>query len=78
MEVLISGNRFPVVGVVTMDMIMADVGSSNIEKGDEVVIYGSQGNQTISISEIAQRLNTIPYEISCAVSGRIPRIYVNS
>lgn len=78
MEVLIGGDRFPVVGMVTMDMIMADVGSANIEKGDEVVIYGSQGNQTISISEIAKRLNTIPYEISCAVSGRIPRIYVNS
>lgn len=78
MEVLIDGNRFPVVGKVTMDMIMADVGSANINKGDEVVIYGTQGSQTISISEIALRLNTISYEISCSVSNRIPRIYVNS
>ena len=78
MEVLIEGNRYPVVGRITMDMIMADVGSANINNGGEVVIYGMQGNQTISISEIAHRLNTIPYEICCSVSNRIPRIYVNS
>ena len=63
MEVLIGGNRHPVVGRVTMDMIMADVGSSNIEKGDEEVIYGTQGNQTITISAIAQCLKQIPYVV---------------
>jgi len=77
MDVLIKGKRFPVVGQITMDMLMADVGSSNVDKGDEVVIYGTQGDETITISEIAQRLNTIPYEITCSVSNRVPRIYVN-
>ena len=78
MEVLIKGNRYPVVGQVTMDMIMADVGSTNINNGDEVVIYGTQVDESIAISDIAKRLNTIPYEICCSVSSRIPRIYVNS
>ena len=78
MEVLIKGDRFPIVGIVTMDMIMADVGSANINNGDEVVIYGTQGDEIITISDIAQRLNTIQYEICCSESNRIPRIYVNS
>lgn len=76
-EVLIGGKRYPVVGRVCMDQIMIDVGAqSNIAVGDEVVLLGKQGNEEISIYEWCEKLDTIPYEITCAISKRVPRIYV--
>lgn len=75
-EVLIRGRRFPVVGRVTMDQIMVDVGlASEIEVGDEVVLLGQQGQDEITIYEICDKLNTIPYEVTCWVSERVPRVY---
>ena len=75
-EVLIRGRRFPLVGRVCMDQIMVDVGpGSEIVAGDEVVLLGRQGNEEITIYEICQKLNTIPYEVTCWVSGRVPRVY---
>ncbi|MCH8288710.1 MAG: alanine racemase [Candidatus Marinimicrobia bacterium] len=78
LEVLINGKRFNVVGRVTMDMMMADIGNSDVKVGDEVVVYGTQGTESISISEVAQKFNSISYEITCSVSKRVPRVYVNS
>jgi alanine racemase len=46
--------------------------------GDEVVLYGSQGGECISIREIAALLGTITYEVTCSVSRRVPRVYVNA
>ena len=77
MDVLIGGDRYSVVGRVTMDMIMVDIGDARIDIGDEVVIYGKQAEEMITIAEVAQKLDTISYEITCAVSKRVPRIYVN-
>ncbi len=75
-EVLIRGHRFPVVGRVTMDQIMVDVGlASEIEVGDEVVLLGRQGQDEITVYEICEKLNTIPYEVTCWVSERVPRVY---
>lgn len=77
MEVLIRGKRYPVVGNITMDMIMVDVGNSDVEIGDEVVIYGNQDSESIRIADVALKLNTISYELTCSISNRVPRIYVN-
>ncbi|TFB12163.1 alanine racemase [Candidatus Marinimicrobia bacterium MT.SAG.3] len=77
MEVLIGGKRYPVVGTITMDMIMVDVGNSDVKIGDEVVIYGNQESESIRIADVALKLNTISYEITCLISKRVPRIYVN-
>ncbi len=75
-EVLIAGRRYPVVGRVCMDQILVDVGQdSHIKTGDEVVLMGRQGDEEISIYEICEKLNTIPYEVTCWVSKRVPRVY---
>lgn len=74
---LVRGKRVPVIGRVCMDQTMLDVTNvPDVSVGDEVVLYGSQGDQTISIEEIAGLLGTISYEVICSVSKRVPRVYV--
>lgn len=75
-EVLIGGKRYPIVGVVTMDQLMVDVGDSSVAIGDDVILIGQQGNDEITAAEVAAKLDTIPYEIVCAVSERVPRTYI--
>ncbi len=77
-EVLIGGRRRPVVGSVTMDQILVDCGpGSGAGRGDEVVLLGRQGDAEISPWEWAERLGTIAYEITCALSPRLPRLYIS-
>ncbi len=73
-EVLIRGMRHPVVGV-TMDQIMLECKSPEISVGDDVVLIGKQGNEKITVTEISQKLNTIPDEIMCSIDKRIRRNY---
>ena len=73
-DVLIGGRRHPIVGVVTMDQLMVDVGDAPVAVGDTVVLIGRQGDERIRAEEWADRLGTIGYEILCAVSERIPRL----
>jgi alanine racemase len=76
MEVLVKGKRAPQVGTICMDMILIDVTEvSDVNIGDEVVIFGKQGEEEISVEELARKSNTIPYEILCNVGKRVPRIY---
>lgn len=75
-EVLIRGKRAPVVGRVSMDLVTIDV--TDVDRasvGDEVVLLGSQDGQTITAEEIAAKIGTISYEVFCAVSARVPRVY---
>ena len=54
-----------------------DVGGiENVQMGDEVVIFGQQGNETLSVDEMASLLNTINYEIVCNITARVPRVYL--
>jgi alanine racemase len=46
-----------------------------VSQGDEVVLMGKQGNERITVEEIAEKVKTIPYEILCSVGKRVPRIY---
>lgn len=74
MNVLIKGREFPVVGTVCMDMIMINLGKNhNCAVGDEVIIFGKSGKKNISVTEVSEKLLTIPYEITCNVSPRVPR-----
>lgn len=78
-EVLIRGRRFPVAGRVCMDLIMAAAGAGDeIRTGDEVVLFGRQGDEEISVASICELLGTIPYEVTCWVSKRVPRVYMHS
>lgn len=73
-EVLIGGRRRRIVGVVTMDQLMVDVGDDPVTVGDEVVLIGEQGGERVSAEEWADRLGTIGYEIVCGVSRRVARV----
>jgi alanine racemase len=73
-EVLIGGRRCPIVGVVTMDQFMVDVGDGEVATGDEVVLIGAQGDERVTAEDWADRLGTIGYEIVCGISARIPRV----
>lgn len=74
--ILVRGQRVPLVGRVCMDYCMADVTDvGEVEIGDPVVLYGRQGEKEITVDEVANWVGTINYEVTCAVSSRVPRIY---
>jgi alanine racemase len=75
-EVLIGGRRRAVAGTVTMDQIMADCGDDDVAPGDEVVLIGSQGAETLTADDLAAAVGTINYEVVCAIGARVPRVYV--
>ncbi len=76
-EVLVRGRRAPVAGTVCMDMTMVDVTDvPGVEPGDEVVLLGAQGKETIDADELADRAGTISYEILCGIGPRVPRRYL--
>lgn len=78
-EVIIRGKKYPLVGTVCMDMVMVDLGKElKCDLGDDVIIYGESDQQKISICEVSSRLKTIPYEITCNVSSRVPRHHLYS
>ena len=77
-EVLIRGKKASIIGRVCMDQCFVDVTNiKDVSVGDEVVLYGSQAQESIPIESIAKQLNTIPYEVTCSISKRVPRIYTN-
>jgi alanine racemase len=78
-EVLIRGRRHPMLGVVTMDQVMIDLGpDSDVVAGDEAVLLGAQGDERIGPDEWAARLGTVGYEVVCAIGARVERRYTTS
>ncbi len=78
-EVLIGGKRAKVVGRVCMDQTLVDVtGIPEAALGDEAVIIGKQGRDEITADEFAALCGTISYEVLCAVSPRVPRLYLEN
>lgn len=76
-EVLIHGKRAKIVGRICMDQCMVDVSDiPNVKRGDEVTIIGRDGDEVISATDIADRMNTINYEITCLIGKRVPRVYI--
>lgn len=79
-EVLIAAQRFPIVGVVTMDQLMVDVGDLEVAVGDEVVLLGEQVGEAgraerITADDWAVKIDTIGYEVVCGIGPRVPRFY---
>lgn len=75
-HVLIGGRRCPVIGRVTMDQTLVDLGPrAKVRRGDEAVLIGRQGRSEVRAEELARLAGTIPYEIVCSVHPRIPRTY---
>jgi alanine racemase len=74
-EVLVRGRRRPLVGTVSMDNVTIDLGpETDVEPGDEAVLIGAQGEDAILAEEVAARLETINYEVTCGISARVPRV----
>ena len=77
-EVLIGGARRPLAGMVTMDQIVVDCGDDpSVQPGDEVVLLGGQGDETVTADDWAALLGTISWEVLCGVGPRMPRLLVN-
>ncbi len=75
-EVLIHGQRAPIVGRVCMDQCMIKVTHiPNVQAGDEVVLFGKQAGALLPVEELAKQMGTINYEIVCKVCPRVPRLY---
>ena len=73
-EVLINGKKVPIIGKVCMDSFMADVTElDDVKVGDEVVIWD---NENITLEQLAEKCNTINYEILCTISDRVPRKFI--
>ncbi len=78
-EVLVGGQRCPVLGRVTMDQILVDVSAApGMQAGDEAVLLGRQGNEEIPAMELAQKAGTIPWEIFTGIGARVQRIVSRS
>nr|MBP6597437.1 alanine racemase [Arenimonas sp.] len=76
-EVLVRGQRHPIVGRICMDQFMADIGPQGTAYNeDAVVLIGRQGDQAIACEDVALAAGTIPYEILVGLNTRIPREYV--
>ncbi|WP_319526542.1 alanine racemase [uncultured Desulfosarcina sp.] len=76
-QVSIAGKRYPVVGTVTMDQIMVDVGDDSVAVGETVLIWGELENDRIQVLDVAEAMGSIPYELTCGVSKRVPRVVVD-
>jgi alanine racemase len=78
-ELLVAGRRRPLAGTVTMDQLLVDCGpDSGVRPGDEVVLIGSQGPESVTAQEWADRLGTISYEILCGIGPRVTRRHTGS
>ncbi len=75
-QVLIGGRRHPIIGTVTMDQLLVDVGpQSDVQVGDEAVLVGKQGDEQVTAEDWALRAGTIGYEIVCSIGSRVERRY---
>jgi len=78
LEVLLHGRRAKQVGRICMDMCMVDVTDlPPVQVGDVATLFGTDGEASISVDEVAAKAGTISYEILCAMSPRVPRVYVD-
>jgi len=74
-KVLIREKRYPVIGTISMDQIVANIEMDSAYNGDEVILLGTDGNNSITCEELAKWAGTNPYEILTNINTRVPRIY---
>lgn len=75
-EMLLKGKRVPVIGNICMDQLILDVtGIDDVKMGDVVTVVGTDGDETISFDELAEKIGTISYEMMCLIGRRVPRVY---
>ena len=72
---LVQGRRYPVVGRITMDALMVNIGQDSAHNADPVTLLGQQGEARITVEEVASWLGSIPYEVLTMINTRVPRVY---
>jgi len=78
-QVLVRGRRVPIVGRISMDVIILDVTEAgDVGVGEQAVLVGSQGAERITVEELAERAGTIVQEIVCRLGPRLPRVYLKA
>ena len=78
-QILINGKKVNTVGNICMDQLMADVTDiDDINIGDEVILFGTDGNNIITVESVAQIMGTINYETICVIGKRVPRVYIRN
>ena len=78
-QIIIDGKKVNTVGNICMDQFMADVTDvPDINIGDEVILFGTDGNNTITVESVAQLMGTINYETICVIGKRVPRVYIRN
>lgn len=77
LQVMIGGRRYAVVGTITMDQMMVDLGDDPVAVGDPVLVWGDAENGSIQVLDVAEAMQTIPYELTCGVSQRVARVVVD-
>ena len=75
-QVLIHGKRYPVVGAICMDQFMVNIEQDSAFNEDEVILVGENGRERITVEELAEWAETIPYEVLTNINTRVPRVYV--
>lgn len=75
-QVILRGRRYPQVGRICMDQMMVNIESDSAFNGDEVVLLGEAGGQSVTAEELADWAGTIPYEILTNINTRVPRLYI--
>lgn len=78
MQCLIKGKRFNAVGSICMDQMFIDIDKEKINEGEQVVLIGRQGADEITAYELAQKTNTIPYNILTSILNRVPRLFTEN
>ena len=73
--VLINGKKCPIIGRICMDQMMIDITGLDVSVGDDVILFGSDGVNTISVEEVANNAYSFNYELICGISRRVPRAY---
>jgi alanine racemase len=75
-QVIIHGKRYPVVGTICMDQFMVNIEQDSAFNEDEVILVGKDGEENISVEELAEWAGTIPYEVLTNINTRVPRVYL--
>ncbi len=75
-QVIIRGKRYPVVGAICMDQFMVNIEQDSAFNEDEVILVGENGEEKITVEELAKWAGTIPYEVLTNINTRVPRVYL--
>jgi alanine racemase len=76
-QVIIREKRYPQVGQICMDQMMVNIENDSAFNGDEVILLGESGAESITVQDLAEWAGTIPYEILTNINTRVPRIYLS-